>query len=132
MTVNKPLILEPALPAFGNVKDLMDLSAVLHNNTDETLELELNPIRTPMPGADGEFESHYAIGVVLGSVVGASVVGAVVRSVVSGGVVVGGGVVGAAVVGGGSVVGAVSSSPLQAATAVNNAAAGDGRRATEA
>jgi regulator of sigma E protease len=43
------------------------IQARLLRGTD-TVEVELTPIRTPMPGADGEFESHYAIGVVLGPV----------------------------------------------------------------
>ncbi len=41
LIINKPLIIEPALPAFGNVGDRMDLSAVLHNNTGEPVELEV-------------------------------------------------------------------------------------------
>lgn len=41
LTINKPLMLEPALPAFGNSGDRLDLSAVLHNNTEAPLELEV-------------------------------------------------------------------------------------------
>lgn len=41
MIINKPLMIEPALPAFGNAGDRMDLSAVLHNNTEEAVELEV-------------------------------------------------------------------------------------------
>ncbi|MCB1232168.1 MAG: hypothetical protein KDN19_18015 [Verrucomicrobiae bacterium] len=41
LIINKPLIIEPSLPAFGNAGDRMDLSAVLHNNTDAPVELEV-------------------------------------------------------------------------------------------
>ena len=41
LTINQPLMLEPALPAFGNAGDRLDLSAVLHNNTESPLELEI-------------------------------------------------------------------------------------------
>ncbi|MCP5540566.1 MAG: hypothetical protein H7A53_08190 [Akkermansiaceae bacterium] len=41
LVINKPLIIEPALPAFGNVGDRMDLTSVLHNNTDRDLDLEI-------------------------------------------------------------------------------------------
>ena len=40
-TINKPLIIEPALPAFSNVSDQIDLTAVLHNNTTRDLDLNL-------------------------------------------------------------------------------------------
>jgi uncharacterized protein YfaS (alpha-2-macroglobulin family) len=39
--VQKPLILEPSLPVFGNVGDQIDLTAVLHNNTEKALDLEV-------------------------------------------------------------------------------------------
>jgi alpha-2-macroglobulin len=41
LVINKPLIIEPALPAFGNAGDVMDLSAVLHNNTENSVDLEI-------------------------------------------------------------------------------------------
>ena len=41
LTIHKPLIVEPALPAFANVGDRIDLRAVLHNNTDKPLALEV-------------------------------------------------------------------------------------------
>ena len=41
LTINQPLMLQPALPAFGNAGDQMDLSAVLHNNTDRPMEIEV-------------------------------------------------------------------------------------------
>ncbi|MBL9154818.1 MAG: hypothetical protein JNK37_20220 [Verrucomicrobiales bacterium] len=57
LIVNKPLIFEPALPAFGNAGDVMDLSAVLHNNTEKPLDLEirvqLDPHAEFMPVAEG-------------------------------------------------------------------------------
>lgn len=57
LVVNKPLIIEPALPAFGNAGDVMDLSAVLHNNTERPLDLEirvqLDPHAEFMPVAEG-------------------------------------------------------------------------------
>lgn len=40
--VNKPLMLEPSLPAFGNVGDQIDLTAVLHNTTKEALTIEVS------------------------------------------------------------------------------------------
>ena len=41
LTIHKPLIVEPALPAFANVGDRIDLRAVLHNNTDKALTLDV-------------------------------------------------------------------------------------------
>ena len=41
LTIHKPLIVEPALPAFANVGDRIDLRAVLHNNTDKPLTLDV-------------------------------------------------------------------------------------------
>jgi len=41
MVIQKPLILEPSLPVFGNVGDQIDLSAILHNNTKTDLNLEV-------------------------------------------------------------------------------------------
>jgi uncharacterized protein YfaS (alpha-2-macroglobulin family) len=57
LIVNKPLMIEPALPAFGNAGDIMDLSAVLHNNTENPVELEvriqLDPHAEFMPAVEG-------------------------------------------------------------------------------
>lgn len=39
--INKPLIIEPALPVFTNLTDQIDVSAVLHNNTDKAQEVEV-------------------------------------------------------------------------------------------
>lgn len=41
LVINKPLIIEPALPGFTNVTDQIDLSAVLHNNTGKQQEVEI-------------------------------------------------------------------------------------------
>ncbi|MEM7601675.1 MAG: alpha-2-macroglobulin family protein, partial [Verrucomicrobiota bacterium] len=41
LVINKPLIIEPALPVFTNITDQVDVSAVLHNNTAETQEVEV-------------------------------------------------------------------------------------------
>lgn len=41
LVINKPLIIEPALPVFTNLTDQVDVSAVLHNNTTETQEVEV-------------------------------------------------------------------------------------------
>ena len=41
VVINKPLIIEPALPAFTNLTDQIDLSAVLHNNTGQAQEVEV-------------------------------------------------------------------------------------------
>jgi alpha-2-macroglobulin len=40
--INKPLIIEPALPGFTNVTDQIDVTAVLHNTTDRRQEVEVN------------------------------------------------------------------------------------------
>jgi len=40
--INKPLIIEPALPVFTNVTDQVDVSAVLHNNTAKLQEVEVS------------------------------------------------------------------------------------------
>jgi uncharacterized protein YfaS (alpha-2-macroglobulin family) len=57
IVINKPIIIEPALPAFGNAGDVMDLSAVLHNNTENPVELEiriqLDPHAEFMPAVEG-------------------------------------------------------------------------------
>ncbi|MCB1089356.1 MAG: hypothetical protein KDM63_20125, partial [Verrucomicrobiae bacterium] len=57
LVIKKPLIIEPALPAFGNAGDVMDLSAVLHNNTETPLDLEirvqLDPHAEFMPTVEG-------------------------------------------------------------------------------
>jgi uncharacterized protein YfaS (alpha-2-macroglobulin family) len=39
--INKPIMLEPALPRFGNVGDKVSLRAVVHNKTDFTGEAEI-------------------------------------------------------------------------------------------
>ena len=41
LVVNKPIIVEPALPSFSNLSDRIDITAVLHNNTREVQELEV-------------------------------------------------------------------------------------------
>lgn len=41
LVINKPLIIEPALPGFTNVTDQIDISAVLHNNTKDAHEVEV-------------------------------------------------------------------------------------------
>lgn len=41
LVINKPLIIEPALPVFTNITDQIDVSAVLHNNTTEAQEVEI-------------------------------------------------------------------------------------------
>ena len=40
-STNKPLIIEPALPVFTNLTDQVDVSAVLHNNTNSAQEIEV-------------------------------------------------------------------------------------------
>lgn len=42
VVINKPLIIEPALPVFTNVTDQIDVSAVLHNNTNQAQEVEVS------------------------------------------------------------------------------------------
>ncbi len=42
VVINKPLIIEPALPGFTNITDQIDVAAVLHNNTGRTQEIEIN------------------------------------------------------------------------------------------
>ena len=41
VVINKPLIIEPALPAFTNLSDQVDITAVLHNNTEVAQKLEV-------------------------------------------------------------------------------------------
>ncbi len=41
IVINKPLIIEPALPGFTNITDQIDVTAVLHNNTDRLQEIEV-------------------------------------------------------------------------------------------
>lgn len=41
VVINKPLIIEPALPVFTNLTDQVDVSAVLHNNTESAQEVEI-------------------------------------------------------------------------------------------
>lgn len=41
VVVNKPLMVEPALPGFTNLADQIDVAAVLHNNTSVAQEVEL-------------------------------------------------------------------------------------------
>ncbi len=42
VVTNKPIIVEPALPAFANLSDQIDITAVLHNNTKEARDLEVD------------------------------------------------------------------------------------------
>ena len=42
VVINKPLIIEPALPVFSNITDQIDVSSVLHNNTNELQEVEVS------------------------------------------------------------------------------------------
>jgi len=42
ITIHKPLIIEPSLPAFANVGDQINLRAILHNNTDRPLALDVS------------------------------------------------------------------------------------------
>lgn len=39
LTINKPVMISPSLPAFSNLGDQIDLAAVIHNNTPETHEM---------------------------------------------------------------------------------------------
>ncbi len=41
VVINKPLIIEPALPGFTNLTDQIDITAVLHNNSDTDQEVEV-------------------------------------------------------------------------------------------
>lgn len=41
VVINKPLIIEPALPGFTNVTDQIDVAAVLHNNSGAAQEVEV-------------------------------------------------------------------------------------------
>ncbi len=41
VVINKPLIIEPALPGFTNLTDQIDVAAVLHNNTASAQEVEV-------------------------------------------------------------------------------------------
>jgi len=41
IVINKPLIIEPALPTHTNLGDQIDVSAVLHNNSGELQEVEI-------------------------------------------------------------------------------------------
>lgn len=41
LVVNKPLIIEPALPRFTNVTDQIDVAAIIHNNTKVPQEISL-------------------------------------------------------------------------------------------
>ncbi|NRB75424.1 MAG: hypothetical protein HRU46_13765, partial [Verrucomicrobiales bacterium] len=41
VVINKPLIIEPALPSFTNLTDQIDVTAVLHNNTSQPQEVEV-------------------------------------------------------------------------------------------
>ncbi|MDF1755330.1 MAG: MG2 domain-containing protein [Verrucomicrobiales bacterium] len=41
LVINKPLIIEPAIPSFSNLSDQLDLTAVLHNNTNRAQQLEV-------------------------------------------------------------------------------------------
>ena len=42
LVINKPLIIEPALPGFTNLTDQIDISSVLHNNTKSSQEIEVS------------------------------------------------------------------------------------------
>lgn len=42
VVINKPLIIEPALPVFTNITDQIDVAAVLHNNTAAAQEVEVS------------------------------------------------------------------------------------------
>lgn len=42
VVINKPLIIEPALPGFTNLGDQIDVAAVLHNNSGAAQEVELS------------------------------------------------------------------------------------------
>ena len=42
VVVNKPLVIEPALPVFTNLSDQIDITAVVHNNTDKVQNLDLS------------------------------------------------------------------------------------------
>lgn len=41
VVINKPLIIEPALPGFTNLTDQIDIAAVLHNNSGAAQEVEI-------------------------------------------------------------------------------------------
>src|SRR5690606_1205605 len=41
LVINKPLIIEPALPGFTNVTDQIDIAAALHNNSKMTHDVEV-------------------------------------------------------------------------------------------
>ena len=41
LVINKPLMIEPALPRFTNVTDQIDVAAIVHNNTDKRQEISL-------------------------------------------------------------------------------------------
>lgn len=41
VVINKPLIIEPALPGFTNLTDQIDVAAVLHNNSGAAQEVEV-------------------------------------------------------------------------------------------
>ncbi len=41
VVINKPLIIEPALPGFTNLTDQIDVAAVLHNNSGAAQEVEI-------------------------------------------------------------------------------------------
>jgi len=42
VVINKPLMIEPALPGFTNVTDQIDIAAVLHNNSGAPQEVEVS------------------------------------------------------------------------------------------
>ncbi|MEC5125342.1 alpha-2-macroglobulin family protein [Verrucomicrobiales bacterium BCK34] len=41
LVINKPLMIEPALPRFTNVTDQIDVAAIVHNNTEKRQEISL-------------------------------------------------------------------------------------------
>ena len=47
VVINKPLIIEPALPGFTNVTDQIDVAAVLHNNSGAAQEVEVTVTLDP-------------------------------------------------------------------------------------
>ncbi len=47
VVINKPLIIEPALPGFTNITDQIDVAAVLHNNSGAAQEVEVTVTLDP-------------------------------------------------------------------------------------
>ena len=65
ITVNKPLMIEPAMPRFGNVGDRINLRAVLHNTSNVTgdveVSLKLDDTATVLPKNSNEFNASIHI-----------------------------------------------------------------------